>query len=121
MEYQPLDVTLTCSQIKTTAAFYVQQLGFKVLKQTDKMLEVSFEKNKVTFLVGPIKKSELVFPIEDAQKQYDRVIQQKIKLDSPMNVRDVETDTFNKVFEEFSILDPNGHRLTFLTFVRFRC
>lgn len=121
MDYQPLDVKATCSNLKATASFYSQKLGFNVVKQTDKTIDLSFEKNKLTFALGPIRKQTFVLPIDDAQAEYDRVIQQKIKLDSPMNVRDEETETFNKVFEEFSILDPDGHRLTFMTFVRFRC
>lgn len=101
--------------------FYVQQLGFQLLQQTNHEAQLQFEQQLVTLTIGRSHKQRLMFQTSAIDPLEKRVLQEKIKFVRPPYTRDEETETFNKVFDEWIIEDPEGNELTFSSFVHFRC
>jgi len=49
------------------------------------------------------------------------VLEEKIKFVRPPYRREEETETFNKVFDEFIVEDCEGNAITFSSFTQFKC
>jgi catechol 2,3-dioxygenase-like lactoylglutathione lyase family enzyme len=114
-------IILYITDLPQAIHFYVQQLGFQLLQQTHHEAHLQFEQQLLTLTVGRSHKQRVTFQTSAIDSLEKRVLQEKIKFVRPPYTRDEETETFNKVFDEWIIEDPEGHELTFSSFVHFRC
>ena len=114
-------VTLIVGNLDQAIQFYHHKLSFQLLEKTNQKACFLFEQQQVELLLGQAVPQRVTFHTEHIDTLEKHVLKEKIRFIRPPYTREEETETFNRVFDEWIIEDPEGNALTFSSFVHFRC
>jgi extradiol dioxygenase family protein len=101
--------------------FYSKYFGFSLDHVMHHFASLSFEGQTLELKRGDHEHQSLIFQTENMEAMEQRMLQHKIKFVRPPYRREEETETFNKVFDEFSVEDGEGNTITFSSFIHFKC
>jgi catechol-2,3-dioxygenase len=112
---------LFVNTLNQTIDFYTNQLGFSLEHVTDSSASLTLEGQSLELKLGQQGNQSLVFQTENIEVMEQLMLQHKIKFVRPPYRREEETETFNKVFDEFIVEDGEGNTITFSSFMHFKC
>lgn len=112
---------LTVNNLHQAIEFYTQRLGFSLLQKTPTTATTNFEGQALELRLGVQGHQTAVFQTVTIEAMEQRMLEEKIKFVRPPYRREEETETFNKVFDEFIVEDCEGNAITFSSFTHFKC
>lgn len=114
-------ISLTVKDLIQSIDFYHRRLGFTLIHQTSQSASLVWEQQTLHLTQGQSQPQACLFHTDHIEILEQRVINHHIKFVRPPYIREEETETFNKVFHEWTVEDLDGHALTFSSFTHFRC